>query len=79
MMRILQRDKCSAGPANLDRSDVCRIWGGHTFYKDKPDHILMATHLASKNSVQTNVPHNDNGRKGESAVTILTHPHFHCV
>lgn len=47
MMRILQRDKCSAGPANLDRSDVCGIWGVHTSYKDKLDHILMAT-LPSK-------------------------------
>lgn len=48
MMRILQRDKCSAGPANLDRSDVCGIWSVHTSYKDMLDHILMATHLALK-------------------------------
>lgn len=48
MMRILQRDKCSAGPASLDQRDVCEIRVVHTFYKDELDHILMAVHLALK-------------------------------
>lgn len=67
-------------PDQLTLTEVmCVGYGVDTFYKDKLDHILMATHLALKNSVQTNVPHNDNGRKSERTVTILTHQHYHCI
>lgn len=46
-MRILLKDKCNVGPANPDRRK-CVGYRVDTFYLERLDHILMATHLAFK-------------------------------